>query len=116
MTLIVIAALAAVVLGARWLEIHPESIVPKGHFASFNSPSARLFRVVVSFMGSFFIVFGVWGTVLTLRNLASVNSVALNLVAHVVGMSLGLVAAYYVRRETRLQQPTKPDSPYGWWP
>lgn len=53
---------AAALLG-RWLQLHPEKILPPGHFAE-GSTTARIYRVQIACMGSFAVLAGTWSAVL----------------------------------------------------
>ena len=116
MKLIVIVVWAAVALGARWFRLHPEKIIPKGYFVSFNCPTARMFRVMAALIGSFFVIGGVMGAISSLFNLLTISPIVVNRIAPAVGLIVGIAAAFYVHREVRLQPPRESDTPFGWWP
>jgi len=68
---VLIAALFGLV--GRWIQLHPERIVPKGQFVGRDSSGARLFRAQVILVGSF-TVFG--GTFVVVSSLLSLLTFA----------------------------------------
>jgi hypothetical protein len=54
--LTILLSSAAALLG-RWIQLHPEKILPKGHFEA-GSATARIYRVQIAVMGSFAVFAG----------------------------------------------------------
>jgi len=114
----VIAALvfAAFAIAGRWVQLHPERVVPKGHFVGPDTRGARLFRAQMAVFGTFAVFGGTWFAIYSLLSLLTFGSVVLDGVAKLVGLALGLFLAVRVRREVKARPAYVSDSPYGWWP
>jgi len=110
--LTVLLSLAAALLG-RWIQLHPERILPRGHFAEDSAP-ARFYRVQIAVMGSFAIFAGTWSAVLNLCILLIHRLPLTRRAALFAGAALGIAAVLYVRREVRVRQRREPASPQAW--
>lgn len=108
--------LALFALGGRWTQLHPERVVPKGQFIGPNSPGARLFRVQVAFVGTFMVFGGTAGAIFSLLSLLTLRSALLQVLAKLIGVAAGVLAAIHVRKEARTRPEYVSNSPYGWWP
>ena len=108
--------LALFALGGRWIQLHPERVVPKGQFVGPNSPGARLFRVQIVLVGGFMVFGGTAGVIFSLLSLLTFGSAPLQLPAKLVGVVAGVLAGIYVRKEARTRPEYVSSSPYGWWP
>ncbi len=113
---VVVVVCTTFALGGRWVQLHPEKIVPKGYFVSINCPTARLFRIVVPLMGGFFVVGAIWVATSSLLGLLTTNPTVLNWVVPVIGIVIGVCVELYVRRQAHSEPLKESDSPYGWWP
>jgi cytochrome c biogenesis protein CcdA len=114
----VVAAIlfAVFALGGRWIQLHPERTVPKGHFVGPNTRGARLFRAQVAILGTLMVFGGTAATVFSLLSLLTSASVRLELFAKLIALVAGVLAAIRVRREVRTRPQYVSSSPYGWWP
>lgn len=52
MRIVPILILVRLVLLGRWMQLHPESVVPKGLFTGKNTVGARLFRGQIAVIGT----------------------------------------------------------------
>jgi hypothetical protein len=100
----------------RWIHLHPERTVPKGHFVGPNTLGARLFRIQMAILGTFMVFGGTTGAVFSLLSLLTFGSVRLELSAKLIGVVAGILAAVWVRKEARRRPEYVSNSPYGWWP
>lgn len=107
---------AAFALFGRWIQLHPEKIVPSGQFMGPDTRGARLFRVQVAVIGTIAVFGGTCGALSSLLQPATFHSVALGWIMVLTAVAAGVVAAVYVRREARARPMHKSTSPYGWWP
>jgi hypothetical protein len=107
---------AAFALFGRWVQLHPEKIVPTGHFIGPDTLGARLFRLQVAVMGTIAVFGGTYGALHGLLQFINVGSVVLSWMMTTAAAATGLVAAVYVRREANARPMHKSTSPYGWWP
>lgn len=105
---------AAAWLG-RWIQLHPERILPKGHFAA-DSAAARIYRVQIACMGSFAVFAGTWSAVLSILTLLIHRLPVTRRTALFAGAVLGIAAVIYVRREVRARQRPQPASANRSWP
>ena len=103
-------------LVGRWIQLHPERIVPKGQFVGRDSAGARLFRAQVVLVGSFMVFAGTFGLVSFLLSILTFRSAVSQLLARLTGLIVGIVAAIRVRKEARSRPEYVSSSPYGWWP
>jgi len=102
-------------LGGRWAQLHPERIVSKGFFIGPNTFGARAFRFEVAALGTFAVFGG--AQAITFILLSSVaHSAPAVWIAHLIAISVGLIAAIYVRREVRRRPAYVSHTPNGWWP
>jgi membrane associated rhomboid family serine protease len=106
----------AFALGGRWIQLHPERVVPKGQFVGPNSFGARLFRGQIFFVGTFGVFGGTWMAVHSILWLLTFGSIGLGWAAQLLGVCAGVFAAVYVRNEVKKRPAYVSDSPYGWWP
>ena len=62
------SALLAALFGlvGRWIQLHPERIVPKGQFVGRDSSGARLFRAQVVLVGNLMVFGETFGVVFSL--------------------------------------------------
>ena len=100
----------------RWIQLHPERIVPKGQFVGRDSSGARLFRAQVVLVGTLMVFGGTFGVIVSLLSLLTFRSLVLQLLARLIGLVVGVLAAICVRKEVRSRPEYDSDSPYGWWP
>ena len=107
---------AAFALLGRWVQLHPEKIVPAGHFTGPDTLGARLFRVQVAVIGTIAVFGGTYGALHELLQIAAFGSVAVGWIIVLTAVATGIVAAVYVRREASARPMHKSASPYGWWP
>ena len=107
---------AAFALGGRWIQLHPERTVPKGQFVGPNTRGARMFRAQMAILGTFMVFGGTTAAVFSLLSLITGASVRLELLAKLIGVVAGVLAAIRVRREVRIRPEYVSSSPYGWWP
>jgi hypothetical protein len=112
--LTILLSSAAAWLG-RWIQLHPEKILPKGHFAA-DSATARIYRVQIACMGSFAVFAGTWGAILNIFALLIHRLRVTRRTALFAGAALGIAAAIYVRREVRARQRPQPASVNRSWP
>jgi hypothetical protein len=114
---IVISLLSAVwALFGRWIQLHPEKVVPAGHFVGPDTLGARLFRVQVAVIGTVAVFGGTYGALHELLQFLAFRSVALGWIIVLTAAATGVVVALYVRREASARPIHKSSSPYGWWP
>jgi hypothetical protein len=107
---------AAFALFGRWVQLHPEKIVPTGHFTGPDTLGARLFRAQVAVIGTIAVFGGTYGALHGLLQFATFGSVAFGWIVVLTAVATGVVAAVYVRREANARPMHKSTSPYGWWP
>lgn len=107
---------AAFALFGRWLQLHPEKLVPAGHFIGPHTFGARLFRLQVAFLGTFAVFGGITGALYTLLQFATFGSVVLGWIALLLSIAAGVFVAVRVRREVKARPVHESKSPYGWWP
>lgn len=100
----------------RWVQLHPERVVPKGHFVGPNTFGARLFRAQTVVIGGFAVFGGTWIAVSKLLTLVSFDLSILAWIAQFIGVAAGAAAVSYVRKEVKKQPPYVSNTPYGWWP
>jgi len=91
-------------------------IVPKGQFVGRDSSGARLFRAQVVLVGTLMVFGGTFGVIVSLLSLLTFRSLVLQLLARLIGLVVGVLAAICVRKEVRSRPEYDSDSPYGWWP
>jgi hypothetical protein len=108
--LTILLSSAAALLG-RWIQLHPEKILPQGHFAE-DSTSARLYRIQISCMGSLAVFAGTWSAVLNVCTLLIHRLPLTRRGALLAGAVMGIAAVIYVRTEVRLHQ-RKANSQHG---
>jgi hypothetical protein len=107
---------AVFALGGRWIQLHPERTVPKGQFVGPNTLGARLFRAQIAILGIFMVFGGTTAAVFSLLSLLTPASARLELLAELIGVAAGVLAAIRVRMEARTRPEYVSSSPYGWWP
>lgn len=107
---------AAFALFGRWIQLHPEKIVPAGQFMGPDTLGARLFRVQVAVVGTVAVFGGTCGALYELLRFATFGSVALGWMMVLTAVAAGILAAVYVRCEANALPMHKSNSPYGWWP
>jgi hypothetical protein len=112
--LTILLSSAAALLG-RWIQLHPEKILPKGHFEA-DSTTARIYRVQIAVMGSFAVFAGTWSVVLNILALLIHRLPVTRRAALFAGAALGIAAVIYVRREVRARQRLQPPSTNRSWP
>jgi hypothetical protein len=95
---------AAFALFGRWIQLHPEKIVPTGHFTRPDTLGARLFRVQVALIGTIAVFGGTYGALHALLQFATFGSVVLAWIMVLTAVATGIVAAIYVRREANAVQ------------
>jgi hypothetical protein len=110
--LTILLSSAAALLG-RWIQLHPEKILPRGHFAK-DSVSARVYRVQIACMGSFAVFAGTWSAVLNIGTLLIRKLPITRRTALFAGVVLALAAVLYVRREVSARQRRESNSPRVW--
>jgi hypothetical protein len=110
--LTILLSSAAALLG-RWIQLHPEKILPRGHFAG-NSVSARVYRVQIACMGSFAVFAGTWSAVLNIGTLLIHKLPITRRSALFAGVVLAIAAVLYVRWEARGRERRTSDSPRVW--
>ena len=110
---IVLSSVAALL--GRWIQLHPEKIIPRGHFAE-DSTSARIYRIQIACMGSFAVFAGTWSAVLNILALLIYRLPVTRRTALFAGAVLGIAAVLYVRREVRARQRLQPASTNPSWP
>lgn len=103
---------AAAWLG-RWIQLHPEKILPQGHFAA-DSATARIYRVQIACVGSFAVLAGTWSAVLNVCVLLIHKLPFTRRTALLAGAVLGIGAAIYVRREVSARQRRESGSLQRW--
>jgi hypothetical protein len=103
-------------LGGRWVQLYPERLVPKGHFVGPDTRGARFYRTQMAFLGTFMVVAGTCGAVLSLISLLRLAPGLVTFIATLVGLAAGIAAAAHVRREAKTRPPYISNNPYGWWP
>jgi hypothetical protein len=75
---IVAASLFALfALAGRWIQLHPERMVPKGQFVGPNTRGARFFRAQMAILGTFVVFGGTTAAVFSLLSLLRSTSVRL---------------------------------------
>ncbi len=113
-TITILLSSAAALLG-RWIQLHPEKILPKGHFAA-DSATARIYRVQIACMGSFAVFAGTWSAVLNILTLLIHRLPVTRRTTLFAGALLGIAAVLYVRREVRARQRLQAASTDRSWP
>jgi hypothetical protein len=116
MIAIQILLFAGFALLGRWLQLHQERVFPKGYFVAVNSWGAKLARAQVAVVGTFAVVGGTAGSISRLLSVVPVRSQFLAAAIVVIGLSAGVMAAIYVRKEVRVLPPHQSTDPNGWWP
>jgi len=116
MQIVVSLLSAAFALFGRWIQLHPEKIVPTGQFMGPDSVGARLFRLQVAVIGTIAVFGGTYGALNGFLQFATFGSVALGWTMVLTAVATGIVAAIYVRREANARPMHQSNSPYGWWP
>ena len=113
-----LTALLAALFGlvGRWIQLHPERIVPKGQFVGRDSFGARLFRAQVVLVGTFMVFGGTFGVVFSALSRLTFRSAILQVLAQLICLVVGVLAAIRVRKEARSRPEYVSSSPYGWWP
>jgi hypothetical protein len=110
--------LAAIFIGVallgRWIQLHPEKVVPEGMFQGPNSSGARLIRLLLAVVGSFAVWGGTTGALNVLLSPLSRRSEILSWIVMAVAVSAGIVAAIHVREEVRARGKYSPRGLYGW--
>ena len=114
----VLSAVLAALFGfvGRWIQLHPERVVPKGQFVGRDSSGARLFRAQMILVGTFMVFGGTFGVVSSLLSLLTFGSAVLQVLSRLIAIVLGVLAAIRVRKEARARPEYVSSSPYGWWP
>jgi hypothetical protein len=107
---------AAFALFGRWLQLHPEKLVPSGQFMGPDTTGARLFRAQIAIIGTIAVFGGTCGAFHELLRFAAFGSVVLRWMMVLAAAATGIVAAVYVRREANARPMHKSNNPYGWWP
>jgi hypothetical protein len=111
--LTILLSSAAAWLG-RWIQLHPEKILPQGHFAE-DSTTAHIYRIQIACMGSFAVFAGTWSAVLNAGTLL-IHRIPLTRRGVLLGgAALGVAAVLYVRTEVRMRR-RKANSPSESWP
>jgi hypothetical protein len=100
----------------RWVQLHPEKIVSKGHFAGENTFGARLFRIQVACLGTFIVFCGTWCALFALLHVFTFDSVVLQGIVQFAAIGGGIIAAMVVRKEANARPRHVSDNPFGWWP
>jgi membrane associated rhomboid family serine protease len=103
-------------LGGRWIQLYPERVVPKGYFVGPNTLGARLFRAQMVVLGGFMVLGGTWIALSSTLSLVSFGSSIVVWFGQIIGVTAGVAAVIYVRREVNARPPYISDTPYGWWP
>jgi len=75
-----------------------------------------LFRAQVILVGSFMVFGGTFVVVSSLLSLLTFRSAVLQMLARLIGLIVGVLAAIRVRKEARSRPEYVSSSPYGWWP
>jgi membrane associated rhomboid family serine protease len=70
----------------------------------------------MAILGTLAVFGGAWFAIYSLLSLLTFGSVALDLIAKLVGLIAGVILAVRVRREVKSQPPYISNTPYGWWP
>lgn len=112
--LVFVVSVGFAMLG-RWIQLHPERVVPKGYFTSVDSLGARVFRLQITLLGCFMVFGGVAACINLIASPWSRRSL-LGWIAILLAYASGVVAAVYVRKEVRARPPYVSNTPYGWWP
>jgi len=110
--LTILLSSAAASLG-RWIQLHPEKILPRGAFAD-DGVTARIYRAQIACMGSFAVFAGTWSTVLGILVLTTHKLLLTRRTALVIGAALAIAAVIYVRREVSAQRRRKSGVPKVW--
>ena len=113
MPLLTILLSSAAALLGRWIQLHPEKILPRGHFAE-DSVRARVYRVQIACMGSFAVFAGTWSVALNIGTLLIHKLPITRRTALFAGVVLAMAAVLYVRREARARQRRESSSPRVW--
>ena len=113
MPLLTILLSSAAALLGRWIQLHPEKILPRGHFAE-DSVSARVYRVQIACMGSFAVFAGTWSVALNIGTLLIHKLPITRRTALFAGVVVAMAAVLYVRREARARQRRESNSPRVW--
>jgi hypothetical protein len=108
----ILLSVAAALIG-RWLQLNPEKIVPQGFFLSEKAFSARLFRLQIAVLGSFFVFGGACGAVMGVLQALTFR---FGTPETIVSCVAGVFAAVFVRREVKSRVRNKNRSAFGWWP
>lgn len=100
----------------RWMQLHPERVVPEGTFMRHNTVGARLFRAQIVVIGTMAVFGGTYFALSTLVEAASFDSVLLGWVFRLVALVAAVLTAIYVRKEVNARPAHQSTNPYGWWP
>jgi hypothetical protein len=114
----------AFALVGRWIQLHPEKIVPTGRFMGPDSIGARLFRVLVAVIGTIAVFGGACGVFLGLllfvfTDVPAVDwmmRLAIKWMVRLAIVAVGTATAVYVRREAKARPLHKSNGPTGRWP
>jgi len=114
MIIIRVLMLVGFALLGRWMQLHPERIVPKGWFIGENTFGARLLRAQATVVGGFAVLAGTAFALSTaLVPLTSGHSV-LQVIVWLLAVTLGILAVSYVRKEVKRQPLYRSTSPHRW--
>jgi membrane protein implicated in regulation of membrane protease activity len=116
MNIIALLMFVALALGGRWMQLHPEKIVPKGWLVSEKSFGAKLLHAEATVIGGFAVFLGTTFGLSTVLQLLTFGHAVLRFLTWCVAITIGVFAARYVRKEVRNQPPYNSMTPYGWWP
>jgi hypothetical protein len=100
----------------RWFLLHPEKLAPKGQFMGPDTLGARLFRLQVTAVGTFAVFFGAFGAIFSALLWIAFFSPALLVLPVIFGISCGVYAVIYVRKEVKSRPAYASSNPHGWWP
>ena len=100
----------------RWLLLHPEKVVPKGHFTGEHTFGALLFRAQIKLIGYLAVFFGAWCAVFSLGSIFIFISEWMGIVAQIAGCTAAILVVAFVRKDVRAKPRYESTSPYGWWP
>jgi hypothetical protein len=81
----------AFTLGGRWVQLHPERVVPKGWFVGPNTFGARLFRGRMAVLGTFAVFVATWIAISSILSLFAFSSVILWWEAQLLSAAAGQV-------------------------
>src|SRR3954470_3453247 len=100
-TIISVLMFGAFALLGRWLQLHPEKVIPEGAFISEETKGAKLARAQVVVVGIFAVVLGTAFALYSVLELVTFGHWTLSLLAVLIAGVAGVIVAKRVRTEVK---------------